>query len=82
MDHVVTVGHFAVGVSEHGEIQCLALRFLDVALPACVAVGGIGRQADRLDAALVPFRLEAGDVGQFGGADRCLVLRVTEQDTP
>lgn len=82
MHHAIRVGHLAVGAGEHGKIQCLALRFLDIALPARTAVDRIDRQADRPDVALVPFRLEAGYLGQFGGADRRIVPRVAEQNIP
>src|SRR6185437_16980048 len=34
------------------------------------------------DVALVPFRLQPRDLGELGGADRCVILGMADQDAP
>jgi hypothetical protein len=47
-----------------------------------VAVEGVGRQADELDAALGELGLEAGHLAELGRAHGRVVLRVREENDP
>src|SRR4051794_12968062 len=47
-----------------------------------MAAGRIGGQADRFHVTLFPFGFQAGDLGQFGGADRGEILGMAEQHAP
>jgi hypothetical protein len=78
VDHIIELGHLAVGICQDGEIQRLSLGLLDIALPARVAVERVNREADRLDLALVPVRLETRDFRELGGADRGVIPGMAE----
>ncbi len=82
MDHVVEVGHLAVGVTDHREVHGLALGLLDVFVPGAVRLDRVDRQADELGVALVELGLGLGESAQLGGAHGGEVLGVGEQDPP
>jgi hypothetical protein len=82
VDHVVQVGHLALGVADHREVHRGALGLADVALPLQVRLDVVDREADDLHVALVELGLDLGHVAELGGADRREVLRVAEQHTP
>jgi len=65
-----------------GKPTTVFLRGFDVGDPAAVLLGRIDRQRDRLDVALVEFRLQLGGQAQLGGADRGEVGRVRKQHHP
>ena len=48
----------------------------------CVVLDRVDGEADHLDAALVEFGFDLGDVAEFGGADRREVLGMREQHHP
>jgi hypothetical protein len=80
--HAVELGDLELGVADQRVVGREALRLLDVAHPAGVALHRIDREADDLDATPVELRLDLGQVPQFGGADRGEVLGMREQDGP
>ena len=82
MDHVVELGDLAILVGNDREVDADALGLLDVSGPLFMVVEVVHRQADDLDAALVPLGLEACYFAQLGGAHRGEVLGMGEQDAP
>src|SRR3546814_9383812 len=54
MDHAIEGGDLLVAVGNHRIVELLPLGRFDILFPAAVRVDRIDRQADRLDAALVP----------------------------
>src|SRR3546814_9371400 len=82
VDHAVQSGDLLIAVGDHRIIELLPLGGFDVLFPAAVRVDRIDRQADRLHAALVPFGAQAGDLAQFGRADRGEILWMAEEQPP
>ena len=82
VDHVVEVGHGAVGVGDDREVEGRALGLVDVADPALVVLEPSTLRPMDLHAALVELGLEAGDGAELGGAHRGEVLGVREEDGP
>lgn len=80
--HVVGVGNLALLVTDDGEVQVAAADLVDVLDPAIVAVDGVGRKANELDAALGELGLELREGAQLGGADGRVVLGVGEENDP
>jgi len=78
MHHPVKVGDLAISVRNHREIDHLALGFLDIQLPAFVAVRGVDGKPGRLDVALFPFRLQSRDFCEFRGTNRREIPGVAE----
>lgn len=76
------MGHLALLVCDDGEADMGAGHVADVLDPALVAVDGVCRQADELDAALSELRLEASERAELGRAYGCVILRVREKDNP
>src|SRR3546814_14693784 len=72
----------AVGVGQQRVVERRAGDLLDVLAPALVVLDAVDRQADDLDVALVPLRLQGGYAPELGGADRRVVLGVREEDGP
>jgi hypothetical protein len=60
VDDVIEIGHFAVGVRRHREVQLRTLGLLDVALPARVAVERVNRKRECLYLAAVRRVSELG----------------------
>lgn len=50
--------------------------------PAVMVLDAVDGQADHLDVALRELRTQCGCPSELGGADRRVVQRVREQDTP
>ena len=82
LDHVVQGRDLAVGVREQREVECRALRLLDVADPLLVRFEPVHAEADRLHVALVELRLEVRDLTELRGADGREVSGVREEDHP
>jgi hypothetical protein len=76
--HVVGVGHLTLLVANDGEVQLAAGDFVNVLDPPLMAVDGVGRETNELDAALGELGLELSESTQLGGADRCVILGVGE----
>lgn len=82
VDHVVKVGDLAVLVADDGEADVRAGDLLDVADPALVALGRVGRESNQLDAALCELGLETSHLAELCGAHRGEILGVGEEDNP
>jgi len=82
VQHVVLECYLSLLVSNDGEPQITAADLIDVFDPAAMALNGVGRQADQLDAASGEFGLEFGERAQLGGADGGVVLGVREENDP
>lgn len=80
--HVVGVGNLAFLVADDGEGEVAAGDLVDVGDPATVALNGVGREANQLDATLGELGLELGESTELGGADGSVVLGVGEQNDP
>lgn len=82
VQHVVEVCHLPLLVADDGELDMVTAHILNVLDPTIVAVDGVGRQSDQLDATLGEFGLELGESAEFGGADGSVILGVREEDDP
>ena len=80
--HVIEESNLPLLVGDDGEVQSVAADLLYIGSPALVAVDGVGREADQLDAALGELGLETGELAQLGGANGSVVLGVGEEDGP
>ena len=80
--HVIEVGNLPLLVGNDGELDVAARDLGNVLDPAVVAVDGVGREADHLDAALGELGLELGEGAELGGAHGGVVLGVGEEDDP
>lgn len=58
VQHVVQVCHLSILVADDGEAQVAAGYLVNIFDPAAVAVDGVGRETDQLDAALGKLGLE------------------------
>lgn len=80
--HVIGVCDLALLITNNWEAQLAAGDLIDILDPASVRLDGVGRETDQLDATLGEFRLELCEGAELGGADRCVVLRVGEENNP
>jgi len=80
--HVIEISDLALLVGNDGELDERTGDILDVLDPALVAVEGVGRKADQLDAALGELGGQAGHLAELGRADGSVVLGVREEDDP
>jgi hypothetical protein len=80
--HVVRIGDLPLLVPNDWEAQLAARDLVNVLDPSGMAVNGVGRQANELDATLGELRLELREGAEFGGADGRVVLRVGEEYDP
>jgi len=82
VDHVVLQGHLSLLVANNGELQVGARDLIDVLDPSSMALDGVGRQANQLDASSSELWLELCESTEFGGADWSVVLGVGEENDP
>ena len=80
--HVVELGDVEIGVADHRIVRRSTLRLADVLRPFGVLVDGVDGKAHQFDAAFVEFRLQFCERTEFGGADRCEILGMREQQCP
>jgi hypothetical protein len=80
--HVVEVCDLAVLVTNDWEGEVGSGDLVDVLDPSSVALDGVGREANQLDATLGELWLELGESTQLGGADGSVVLWVGEENNP
>ena len=80
--HVVLKSNLSLLVANDWESKIAAADLVDVFDPVSVAVDSVGRETDQLDSSSCEFGLELCKCAEFGGADRCEVFGVGEEDDP
>lgn len=82
VQHVIFQRNLSVLVSNDGECQAAAADLIDVLDPVAMAVDGVGRQSNQLDASFCELGLQFRKCAQLGRANGGEVLRVAEEDDP
>lgn len=82
IQHVVQIRNFSLLVANDWKFQIRARDLVDILDPSSMAVDGVGREADQLDAPLGEFGFQFRERAQLGGADGRVVLGVREEDDP
>lgn len=80
--HVIFERYLALLVANNGKAKGAAIDLVDVLDPTTMALDGIRRQADELDAALAKLGLELGKGSELRRAHRRVVLGVREENDP
>ena len=82
VDHVVELGHGAVGVGDDREVEVGAADLTDVGGPGAVVLDRVDRDGDGLGVPSGELRVEGRGATEFGGAHRGEVGGVAEQHRP
>src|SRR5579863_7427708 len=82
MNHVVELRDLAIAVGQYRKTDARGLRLVDVLDPLDVRFGGIDRQRDRLDIALLEFARELRRQAEFRRADGREIRWMRKEHTP
>ena len=80
--HVILQRNRPLLVADDGKSELAARNLINVLDPASVALDCVCAQANELDTSLCKLWLELGERSELGGADRCVVFGVREEDDP
>lgn len=80
--HVVEKCNLPLLVSNDWELQIAATDLVDILDPAAMALNGVCRQTNQLDTTFCEFWFQLCKSAQLGGANRCIVFGVGEEDDP
>lgn len=82
VQHIVCKSDLSLLVADDWELQLRSRDLVNVLDPSSVALNGVGRQANELDASSGELGLELRESTELGGADGCVIFRVGEQNDP